>query len=142
MPSPKPSTKAAAQPTPAMRAAAEAIVGLLDSAFLRALTEASRLEVLRILLLTGTASIRELAAQLPQDRSVISRHLQVLETAGIVKSTWRGRDRLYTLDGQTCLATLEHIAASARTQIALCCPPSVGNDAPAPRKGSPKRNVR
>ena len=106
-----------------MRAAAQGVVELLDSAFLRALTEASRLEVLRVLLLTGTSSIGELAAQLPQDRSVISRHLQVLESAGIVKSTWRGRDRLYTLDGQTCLANLERIAASARIQIARCCPP-------------------
>ncbi len=106
-----------------MRAAAQGVVELLDSAFLRALTEASRLEVLRVLLLTGTSSIGELAAQLPQDRSVISRHLQVLESAGIVKSAWRGRDRLYTLDGQTCLANLERIAASARIQIARCCAP-------------------
>ena len=106
-----------------MRVAAQGVVELLDSAFLRALTEASRLEVLRVLLLTGTSRIGELAAQLPQDRSVISRHLQVLESAGIVKSEWRGRDRLYTLDGQTCLANLERIAASARIQIARCCPP-------------------
>lgn len=114
-----------------MRAAAQGVVDLLDSTFLRALTEASRLEVLRVLLLTGTSSIRELAVQLPQDRSVISRHLQVLESAGIVKSEWRGRDRLYTLDGQTCLANLERIAASARIQIARCCPP----DATASRVG-------
>ncbi len=112
-----------------MRAAAQGVVELLDSAFLRALTEASRLEVLRVLLLTGTSSIGELAAQLPQDRSVISRHLQVLESAGLVQSEWRGRDRLYTLDGQTCLANLERIAASARIQIARCCPPEVAVDA-------------
>lgn len=121
-----------------MRAAAQGVVELLDSAFLRALTEASRLEVLRLLLLTGTSSIRELAAQLPQDRSVISRHLQVLESAGIVKSEWRGRDRLYTLDGQTCLANLERIAASARIQISRCCPPEAMAAAAVPADGATK----
>ena len=127
-----------------MRAAAQGVVELLDSSFLRALTEASRLEVLRVLLLTGTSSIRELAVQLPQDRSVISRHLQVLESAGIVKSQWRGRDRLYTLDGQTCLANLERIAASARIQIARCCPPEVTarQAVPASVKTVAKRGIR
>lgn len=122
-----------------MRVAAQGVVELLDSAFLRALTEASRLEVLRVLLLTGTSSIGELAAQLPQDRSVISRHLQVLESAGIVKSTWRGRDRLYTLDGQTCLANLERIAASARIQIARCCPAETTAAAVGPASGATKK---
>jgi len=106
------------------RAAAAELVALLDSPFLRALTEPARLEVLRVLLLEGAGSIGTLADQLPQDRSVISRHLRVLEEAGIVKSSWRGRERIYALDGEQFVGTLELIAASARAQMTRCCPPA------------------
>ena len=61
--------------------AATRIVELLDSPFLRALTEPARLEVLRVLILHGPADIGELASHLPQDRSVVSRHLKTLEDA-------------------------------------------------------------
>jgi DNA-binding transcriptional ArsR family regulator len=59
---------------------------VLNSAFLRALTEPARLELLRVLLLHGPADVATIASHLPQDRSVISRHLKVLEQAGVVES--------------------------------------------------------
>ncbi len=105
------------------RAAAAEMVAMLDSAFIRALADPSRLEVLRVLLLEGSGNIGALAEHLPQDRSVISRHLKVLEDAGIVKSEWKGRERLFSLNGEHFIATLEHIAARARAQMSLCCPP-------------------
>jgi DNA-binding transcriptional ArsR family regulator len=111
-------------PTRDARAAAAEMVAMLDSPFLRALTDSSRLEVLRVLMLEGTSNIRALAEHLPQDRSVISRHLKSLEDAGIVKSEWRGRERLFSLDGERFVSTLEDIAAKARAQMQRCCPPS------------------
>ncbi|MBL8681982.1 MAG: winged helix-turn-helix transcriptional regulator [Myxococcales bacterium] len=114
------------QPSPSRdaRAAANEMVAMLDSPFLRALTDASRLEVLRVLMLEGTSNIATLAEQLPQDRSVISRHLKALEDAGIVRSEWRGRERWFSLNGERFVSTLESIAAKAREQLARCCPPS------------------
>lgn len=113
------------QRTPEVEAAAAEMVGLLDSEFLRALAEPARREVLRVLLLDGPSRITDLADQLPQDRSVISRHLRVLEDAGIVTSTWKGRERIYSLDGPAFVNTLEHMVTRARAQMALCCPPQV-----------------
>jgi DNA-binding transcriptional ArsR family regulator len=115
----KPST-----PSREARAAAADMVAMLDSSFLRALTDSSRLEVLRVLMLEGTSNIAALAEHLPQDRSVISRHLKALEDAGIVKSEWKGRERFFSLDGERFVSTLEQIAVRARAQMMRCCPPA------------------
>ena len=97
---------------------------MLDSPFLRALTEPARLDLLRVLLLHGPANIGTLAAQLPQDRSVISRHLKVLEQAGIVHAESQGRERVYALDGPGFVGKLERILGQARALAACCCPPA------------------
>jgi DNA-binding transcriptional ArsR family regulator len=70
--------------------AAARIVELLDAPLLRALTEPARLEVLRTLLVSGPADVGAIAATLPQHRSVITRHLQTLEAAGVVRGVRDG----------------------------------------------------
>jgi DNA-binding transcriptional ArsR family regulator len=112
------------------RAAAQ-MVQMLDSPFLRALTEPARLQVLRVLLVHGPADIATLAEHLPQDRSVVSRHLQHLQRAGIVRGLRDGRRRVFELDGAGFLAQLETILAQARRLAPDCCPPT-----PRPRRGS------
>lgn len=107
--------------------AAARIVELLDSPVLRALAEPARLEVLRVLLLHGPADIGALASHLPQDRSVVSRHLKTLEDAGLVRAEKDGRHRRYELDGGAFIAALERILGETRAMAAVCCPP-----APAP----------
>ena len=106
---------------PREKAAAE-LVAILDSAFLRALTEPARLELLRVMLLHGPADIGTLAGHLPQDRSVISRHLGVLERAGIVTARSEGRRRIYALDGTAFVRTLESILGTTRRLVDICCP--------------------
>ncbi len=103
--------------------AAARMVEILDSPFLRTLTEPARLEILRILLVGGPADIATIAAHLPQDRSVISRHLKTLEDAGIVRGTREGRQRIYDLDGAGFITTLERILSETRALAAICCPP-------------------
>lgn len=111
-------------------AASRRLVAVLDSPFLRALTEPARLDLLRVLLLRGPANIGTLAGHLPQDRSVISRHLKVLEQAGIVKAEKQGRERVYEIDGPGFIGTFEHILVQARKLAASCCPaPPAGGDA-------------
>jgi DNA-binding transcriptional ArsR family regulator len=106
-----------------MAVASRGLVAALDSPFLRALTEPARLDLLRVLLLHGPANIATLAGHLPQDRSVISRHLKVLEQAGIVQGERLGRERVYALDGPGFIGTLERILAQARALASCCCPP-------------------
>lgn len=102
--------------------AARKVIAILDSPFLQALAEPARLEVLRVLLLCGASDIGQIASQLPQDRSVISRHLATLEAAGIVHGTKQGRRRIYQLDGIGFLRTFERILAETRALVPLCCP--------------------
>jgi DNA-binding transcriptional ArsR family regulator len=108
--------------TPRERAAAT-LVEVLDSAFLRALTEPARLELVKVLLVHGPADIATLASHVPQDRSVVSRHLKVLEQAGILQVEREGRHRVYALDGAAFVGTLEDILLKTKGLASICCPP-------------------
>jgi DNA-binding transcriptional ArsR family regulator len=112
--------------SPRERAAAR-IVELLDSPLLRALTEPARLEVLRVILVHGSSDIATIAEHLPQDRSVISRHLKTLEDAGILRRHREGRRVIYGIDGSFVLQ-LERIVSEAKALAPACCP------APAPAR--------
>lgn len=99
------------------------LAALLDSDFLRAITEPARLELLKVLLRHGPADVGAIAAHLPQDRSVISRHLQTLHDVGIVRVERDGRRRIYQLDGQAFIATFEGLLSRAKALMQVCCPP-------------------
>jgi DNA-binding transcriptional ArsR family regulator len=102
--------------------AAARIVDLLDSPLLRALAEPARLDVLRVLLVAGSSDIAGVAERLPQDRSVISRHLKTLEDAGIVRSHREGRRVIYAIDGARFITQLDAIVAEAKALAPKCCP--------------------
>jgi DNA-binding transcriptional ArsR family regulator len=55
---------------------ANELVAVLDSKFFKSLGEPVRVEIIRFLLLNGRADIATIAENMPQDRSVISRHLK------------------------------------------------------------------
>ena len=122
------------------RTAAQEVASLLDTPFLRALAEPARLEVLKVLLVHGAGDVASIAAHLPQDRSVVSRHLQTLEDAGIVRSTRIGRHRHYALDGAALVSRFELLSSRLRTLAPMCCPPvsEPTPKAPAARKTTTK----
>ena len=64
--------------------AARRCVAVFDTGFFKALCEPARIAVLRELILLGRADIAAIAARLPQDRSVVARHLHQLAAAQIV----------------------------------------------------------
>jgi DNA-binding transcriptional ArsR family regulator len=104
--------------------AAARIVELFDRPIFSALSEPARLDVLRVLLVDGASDIAAIAERLPQDRSVISRHLKTLHDAGVLKSHRDGRRVIYEIDGSHFIAELEAIVAEAKTLAPHCCPPT------------------
>mgnify|MGYP003149500748 CR=1 FL=1 len=77
--------------SPTRTQAIEAAIESLDGAFFKALCEPPRVAVLKRVMQLGRADVTEIAAELPQERSVVSRHLQVLLEAGIVPRRLDGR---------------------------------------------------
>jgi DNA-binding transcriptional ArsR family regulator len=94
--------------------AAQECVAVFDTVFFKALCEPSRIAVLRELILLGRGDIATIAERLPQDRSVIARHLQQLAAAGIVRAERAGRHRIYQIDAASVAARVETILATTR----------------------------
>jgi DNA-binding transcriptional ArsR family regulator len=63
-----------------------------------ALGDATRLRLLAQLAAGTPRSISELSAGTPVTRQAITKHLRVLEAAGLVRSHTRGRRTLFTLE--------------------------------------------
>ena len=96
------------------REAARRCVAVFDTGFFRALCEPARIAVLRELILLGRADIAAIAARLPQDRSVVARHLQQLAAAQIIRASKEGRHVFYQIDPGSVAARLEGILALTR----------------------------
>jgi DNA-binding transcriptional ArsR family regulator len=96
---------------------------IFDSDLLTALCEPVRVDILRILVAQRRVDLQTIAAQLPQDRSVISRHLAVLHRAGVVRREKVGRQVFFELDGGLLLDRLDGMVEGCRRIVAVCCPP-------------------
>ena len=62
-----------------------------------ALSDPTRLEVIRLLSREGAVTLGEIAAELPVTRQAVSKHLAVLEDAGLVTASGDTRRRRYRL---------------------------------------------
>jgi DNA-binding transcriptional ArsR family regulator len=69
----------------------------MDAVF-KALADASRRQLLDSLSRCGGQSLRELCADLDMTRQAVSKHLAVLEDAGLVATVRRGREKLHYLN--------------------------------------------
>jgi DNA-binding transcriptional ArsR family regulator len=101
------------------------LVKALDSKIIKALTEPARAQILKFLMLNGRSDISTIAENLPQDRSVISRHLNMLAEAGIVIAEKETRHRFYTINGAVFLNEFEVIVDNIKKCMAECCPESL-----------------
>lgn len=124
----------------ARRTAARGLAEVVDSRLFRALCEPTRIDILRQLTLLGRVDIGTLADRLPQDRSVISRHLGLLRDAGIVRREKSGRSVYFEVDGPAVVAQLEAALTRFRAIVPLCCPPpAVPGGITCGAAGSPAR---
>jgi DNA-binding transcriptional ArsR family regulator len=111
---------------PAPPADAEDLVALLDSRFFKALSEPVRIQIIKSLILNGRSDIATIAAAMPQDRSVISRHLQFMQATGILTSEKITRHVFYGINGRVIYDKLAAILATIQTCIPVCCPEEPG----------------
>lgn len=107
--------------------AVAALADTLDANFFKAIAEPVRQQIVLILLREGRSNVQEVARHLVQDRSVVSRHLAVLEQAGFVRSHRVQRFTEYELNGPAIIAKLERLLSHLRTAAQLCCPPDDGS---------------
>jgi DNA-binding transcriptional ArsR family regulator len=103
--------------------AANKILGVIDSEFFKALAEPVRVELIKVLLLHGPADINSISKHMPQDRSVISKHLQILFRADLLNCEKDGRHRIYSLKPEAFVGQLEKIFTTVQKLVACCCPP-------------------
>lgn len=104
------------------RTAAQGCADMLDSDLFKALCEPVRIDLVRLLIANGRSDLSSLAEELPQDTSVISRHLAVLHRAGVVRREKQGRHVFYELDGPGLVERLEALVARLRRVVPFCCP--------------------
>ncbi len=104
------------------KAVAAAVAVLRDPLF-RALQESARVAVLEQVMLLGPADVGRIAESVPQERSVVSRHLQQLHRAGLLRVQRAGRQRIYALDGAAILHKFDTIREQLGRMAVLCCPP-------------------
>ncbi|MDN3359930.1 SRPBCC domain-containing protein [Actinomadura sp. DC4] len=69
----------------------------MDAVF-KALADATRRRLLDSLNGRGGQSLRELCADSGMTRQAVTKHLAVLEAAGVVTTVWRGREKLHYLN--------------------------------------------
>nr|WP_244934724.1 metalloregulator ArsR/SmtB family transcription factor [Leptospira jelokensis] len=107
--------------------AIEALDSVLDSKFLTALSEPSRIEVLKQVLRYGRADVSELSKHLHFDRSVISRHLSLLQEVGILHREKSGKHVYYQLNPNAAIQKFKFILNHLEELVAICCPPAKTN---------------
>ncbi len=104
------------------RSCVDELVEAFDLKLLKTLSEPVRLQILRFLLLNGRSDIGTIADNMPQDRSVISRHLNLMHESGILICEKESRHMFYRLNGQAFLSKLEDLTERIRNCMTECCP--------------------
>jgi DNA-binding transcriptional ArsR family regulator len=101
---------------------ADDLVEAVDSKFFKTLSEPVRVQILKFLMLNGRADIQTIAENMPQDRSVVSRHLNLMQEAGVLTCQKENRHVFYGVNGQPFLERLVDITEKIRKCIKECCP--------------------
>jgi DNA-binding transcriptional ArsR family regulator len=82
-----------------------------------ALADPTRESIVR-LLLERTHSVGEIAERLPVTRPAVSKHLRLLEGAGLVRFQAQGTRRVYSIDVDALAALRDELDAMWRTALA------------------------
>jgi DNA-binding transcriptional ArsR family regulator len=83
----------------------------VDDDLWAAIGDPTRRRVLDLLLAGGAATATSLSEQLPVTRQAVSKHLAVLDRAGLVRATAAGRERRYRIDDAQLARAVAQLAA-------------------------------
>lgn len=101
---------------------ANQLVDILDSKFFKSLSEPVRIQILKYLLLHGRADIGTISQDLPQDRSVISRHLNLMHEVGLLNCEKESRHMFYSINAAEFSNRFSNIAQMIDTCLKECGP--------------------
>ena len=101
---------------------AEELVEAVDSKFFKTLSEPVRVQLLKYLMLNGRSDIQTIAENMPQHRSVVSRHLDLMQEAGILTCEKENRYVFYNVNGQPFVEKLVDITEKIKKCMNECCP--------------------
>ncbi|GAB6936774.1 ArsR/SmtB family transcription factor [Isoptericola variabilis] len=87
----------------------------VDDALWSAIGDPTRRRILDLLLADGGGSASSLSRQLPVTRQAVAKHLDVLDRAGLVRSTTAGREKRCEVDAAQLERAAEQLAAVGRT---------------------------
>ena len=101
---------------------AEELAANFDSKFFKVLGEPVRVQILKFLILHGSSDIAAIAESLPQDRSVISRHLRFMYEADILSCEKISRHVYYEVNASAFRNKLTNIVEQITRCMSECCP--------------------
>ncbi len=115
--------------------------GVDEELLLEAVSDVSRRKVLDLLLAHGAITPTALAAELPFTRQAVAKHLAVLDRAGLVESSRRGREVRYSVRPEHLdVAVRAMTKVAARWDARLEAIKRLAETKAAPsRKGPPRR---
>jgi DNA-binding transcriptional ArsR family regulator len=102
---------------------------ILDSQFLNSLSDPSRVQILKKLILIGRSDVSKISETLPIDKSVVSRHLSFLSDAGILIRMKVGKQVFYEVDPVNILKRFQDIQDGIRLILDKCCPTPIAREA-------------
>lgn len=91
----------------------------MDFEFYKVLFDPVRSQIMVLLGSNESLSISEVAKYFPQDRTVISRHLSLMERYGIVSRVKKSREFLYHLNADFVIGKFEKTATDLK-ELANC----------------------
>ena len=94
-----------------------------DARFFKTLSEPVRIQILTYLILNGRSDIGSITESMPQDRSVISRHLNQMLAVGMLCCEKETRHMYYDINAQVFVDKLERFLTQIKKCISECCPP-------------------
>lgn len=111
-----------------------------EEALVEAVADASRRQVLDLLLAHGSVTPTGLAAELPFSRQAVAKHLAVLDRAGLVEGTRRGREVRYSVRPEHLDVAVRAMAkVAARWDARLDAIKRMAEASAAARKKPPRR---
>ncbi|CAM3455057.1 ArsR/SmtB family transcription factor [Isoptericola cucumis] len=89
--------------------------GPVDDGLWSAIGDPTRRRILDLLLADGGGTATSLSDRLPVTRQAVAKHLDVLDRAGLVRSTPVGREKRCQVDAAQLARAAEQLAAVGRT---------------------------